>query len=59
MGISRVADKGEPFIDGDLAGENGRASAMTFLEDFAEVTTGAPTMPSITCIRRYPFSAAP
>jgi hypothetical protein len=36
IGISRVADKGVPFVNGDLAGENGRA----FFEDLVEVTTG-------------------
>ncbi len=41
VGISRVADKGVPFVDGDLAGEDGRAAPITVLEDLVEVTTGA------------------
>ena len=40
VGISRVADEGVPFVDGDLAGENGRATPIAFLEDLVEVTTG-------------------
>ena len=39
--ISRVADKDVPFVDGDLTGENGRATPIAFLEDLVEVTTGA------------------
>jgi hypothetical protein len=39
--ISRVADEGIPFVDGDLAGEDRRTAAVTFLEDFVEVATGA------------------
>ena len=41
VGISRVANKGVPFVDRDLASEDGRAAAIAFLEDFIEVTTGA------------------
>ena len=41
VGISRVADEGVPFVDGDLTGENGRAAPITLLEDLVEVTTGA------------------
>src|ERR1700731_1743608 len=40
VGISRVADEGVPFVDRDLAGEDGRAAPVAFLEDFVEVTTG-------------------
>ena len=40
VGISRVADEGVPFVDRDLAGEDGRAAPITFLEDLVEVTTG-------------------
>jgi hypothetical protein len=29
-----------PFVDGDLAGEDGRAASIAFLEDFVEVTAG-------------------
>jgi hypothetical protein len=41
VGICRIAYEGVPFVDGDLAGEDGRAAAVTFLEDLVEVTTGA------------------
>ena len=40
VGISRVADESVPFVDGDLAGEDGRAASIAFLEDFVEVTAG-------------------
>ena len=40
VGISRVADQGVPFVDGDLAGENGRTAAIALLEDLVEVATG-------------------
>ena len=30
-----------PFVDRDLAGEDGRAAPIAFLEDLVEVTTGA------------------
>jgi hypothetical protein len=40
VGISRVADDGMPFVDRDLAGEDGRATAVAFLEDLVEVVTG-------------------
>ena len=29
-----------PFVDRDLAGEDGRAASVAFLEDFVEVTPG-------------------
>ena len=41
VGIGRVADHGMPFVDRDLAGEDGRAAAVAILEDLVEVTTGA------------------
>src|SRR6202008_2145771 len=41
IGVCGVADEGVPFVDGDLAGEDGRAAPITFLEDLVEVTTGA------------------
>jgi hypothetical protein len=41
VGISRVANEGVPFVDRDLAGEDGRAAPITVLEDFVEVTTSA------------------
>src|SRR5437763_15666144 len=40
VGICRIAE-GVPFVDGDLAGEDGRAAAIAFLEDLVEVATGA------------------
>ena len=40
VGICRVADEGVPFVDGDLTGEDGRATPIAFLEDLVEVTTG-------------------
>jgi hypothetical protein len=40
VGISRVANEGVPFVDGDLTGENSRATPIAFLEDLVEVTTG-------------------
>src|SRR5262249_46422954 len=41
VGISRIADERMPFIDGDLAGEDRRAAAITLLQDLVEVPTGA------------------
>jgi hypothetical protein len=32
VGISRVANEGVPFVDRDLAGEDGRAAPIAFLE---------------------------
>src|ERR1700751_3871399 len=40
VGISRIADEGVPFVDRDLAGEDGRATSVAFLEDFVKVRTG-------------------
>ena len=40
VGISRVANEGVPFVDRDLAGEDGRAASIAVLEDLVEVTTG-------------------
>jgi hypothetical protein len=34
------ADEGVPFVDRNLADEDGRATSVAFLEDFVEVTTG-------------------
>ena len=39
--ISRVADKGVPFVDRDLAGEDGRAAAVALFEDLVEVATAS------------------
>src|ERR1700738_3115522 len=41
VGIGRVADHLVPFVDGDLAGEEGRAAAVAFFEDFIEIAAGA------------------
>ena len=41
VGVSWVADESMPFVDGDLAGEDGRAAPVALLEDFVEVTTRA------------------
>ena len=41
IGVSRVANEGVPLVDRDLAGEDGRATPIAFLEDLVEVTTGA------------------
>src|SRR5207244_12574387 len=40
VGICRIADKGVPFVDGDLAGEDGRPAAVALFEDLVEVATG-------------------
>src|SRR6201993_2090368 len=41
VGISRIANEGVPLVDGDLTGEDGRATPIAFLEDLVKVTTGA------------------
>jgi len=41
VGVSRIADHGMPFVDRDLAGENGRAAAVALLEDLVEIVAGA------------------
>ena len=41
IGIVRVADKGVPFVDRDLAGEDGRAAAVALFEDLVEVATAS------------------
>jgi hypothetical protein len=41
VGIGRVADHGMPFVDRDLAGEDGRAAAVAVLEDLVEIVAGA------------------
>jgi hypothetical protein len=38
VGVCGVADKGVPFVHGDLTGENGRAAPIAFLEDLVKVT---------------------
>ena len=41
VGIGRIADHFMPFVDRDLAGEEGRAAAVAFFEDLVEVAAGA------------------
>jgi hypothetical protein len=40
-GIGWVADHGMPFVDWDLAGKDGRAAAVAFLQDLVEIVAGA------------------
>jgi hypothetical protein len=40
VGIGRVAEHGVPFVDRKLAGEDGRAAAVAFLEDLVEIVAG-------------------
>jgi hypothetical protein len=37
VGIGRVAGDGRPFVDRDLAGQDGRAATVAFLEDLIKV----------------------
>ena len=39
VGVGWIADQLVPFVEGDLAGDDGRAAAVTFFEDFEEVVT--------------------
>ena len=41
VGIGRIADHLVPFVDRDLAGQDGRAAAVAFFEDFVEIAAGA------------------
>ena len=41
IGVGRIADDLVPFVDGDLAGEDGRTAAIALFEDLVEVTAGA------------------
>ena len=41
VGVGRIADHLVPFVDRDLAGEDGRAAAVAFLEDLVEIVAGA------------------
>jgi hypothetical protein len=41
VGIGWVADDLMPFVDRDLAGQDGRAAAITLFEDLVEITAGA------------------
>ena len=40
VGIGRVADHGVPVVDGQLAGDDGGAAAVAFLEDLEKVVAG-------------------
>ena len=37
IGICRIPDQLMPFVDRDLAGDNGRSPAIAFFEDFEKV----------------------
>ena len=41
VGVGRIADDLVPFVDRDLAGEDGRAAAVAFFEDLVEIAAGA------------------
>jgi hypothetical protein len=41
VGIGWVADYLVPFVDRNLAGQDGRAAAVSFFEDLVEITAGA------------------
>src|ERR1700691_4110192 len=41
VGIGRGAGDLVPFVDGDLAGEDGGSAAVAFFEDFVDVAAGA------------------
>ena len=41
VGVGRVADDLVPFVDGNLAGQDGRAAAVAFFEDLVEIAAGA------------------
>ena len=41
VGISRIADHLVPFVDRDLARQDGRAPAVAFFEDLVQVAAGA------------------
>jgi hypothetical protein len=40
VGVGGIADQFVPFVDGDLAGDDGRPSAVAFFEDFEEIVAG-------------------
>ena len=40
VGVGRIADQLVPFVDRDLAGDDGRAAAVAFFEDFEQVVAG-------------------
>src|SRR3954447_19263652 len=41
VGIGWIADHLLPFVDRHLAGEDGRAAAVSFFEDLVEIAAGA------------------
>jgi len=41
VGIGWVADYLVPFVDGDLAGQDGRTAAIAFFEDLVKIAAGA------------------
>ena len=41
VGVGRVADDLVPFVDRDLAGEDGRSAVVAFFEDFVEIAASA------------------
>ena len=41
VGVGRVADHLVPFVDGELAGDDGGAAAVAFFEDLEEIVAGA------------------
>ena len=40
VGVGGIADQLVPFVDGDLAGDDRRSSAISFFEDFEEIVAG-------------------
>ena len=40
VGIGWIADDLVPFVDRDLAGQDGRAATVAFFEDFVEIASG-------------------
>ena len=41
IGVGRGADHRVPFVDGDLARQDGPAASMAFFEDLVEIAAGA------------------
>ena len=41
VGVGRIADHGVPLVDRQLAGEDGGAPAVAFLEDLQQIVPGA------------------
>jgi hypothetical protein len=41
VGIGGIVDDLMPAVDGDLAGDDGRSAAISFLEDLEEIASGA------------------